>query len=309
MSLRAVVPGPSPTVQDGGRIGFRAFGVPLSGPFDGLSAAIANALVGNGIGTAILELNGFGGTYEAESSLALGLAGADMAATVVRRDGSSRRLAIPCATTLRDGDRLILGGSEVGFRLYLAATGGWLMPVILGSRADERAIVGGDLLPAKFSRTSELGTKLGTIEADDSPVRFVDGPDGQLPNRGLLSTKGYQVGRDSNRLGLRLEGERIAIEVPADRRSSPVVPGAIQVADGQPIVLGPACGTMGGYPHVGTVLSADLGRIGQARPGAWLRFRRVEVADAWAIDEEHRRRIEAVALRLRAAVEPFVTTD
>ena len=70
----------------------------------------------------------------------------------------------------------------------------------------------------------------------------------------------------------------------------PVGPGAVQVAGGQVIVLGAACGTMGGYPHVAHVLSADLNRIGQARPGDVLRFRRIELDEARRIDEDERGR-------------------
>lgn len=65
-----------------------------------------------------------------------------------------------------------------------------------------------------------------------------------------------------------------------ERLSSPVAPGAIQVAGGQLIVLGVACGTLGGYPHVAHVISADLDRLGQLKPGDTIAFRRVTLEDA-----------------------------
>ena len=299
MSLRAIAPGPATTVQDGGRVGFRAFGVPVSGPFDRISAAVANALVGNTVGAAVLELNGFGGVYEAESEIAIGLAGAAMAAKIERRDGTGRQLIIPCATMLRTGDRLILGAAIEGFRLYIAAAGGWLTPEVLGSRSFERPIVAGDVLPARLSRTAELRTDLGRIVPDDSPIRYLNGPD-------ALEHRTYRVAHESDRMGLRLEGERIAMDSPADRLSTPVAPGAIQLAGGQPIVLGPACGTMGGYPHVGSVLSADLDRLAQARPGSLVRFRRVAIEDAWRIDAEYRAGVAGLAMRLATAIGSFV---
>ncbi len=89
-------------------------------------------------------------------------------------------------------------------------------------------------------------------------------------------------------MGLRLEGPPIAASTPADRVSAPVAPGAIQVAGGQPIVLGVAGGTMGGYLHLAHVITADLDRLGQLRPGDPVRFRRIEVEEARQVDR-HRR--------------------
>lgn len=307
--LRAIAPGPATTVQDGGRFGFRAFGVPISGPFDRISAAIANALVGNAAGAAVLELNGFGGIYEAESDIAIGLAGAAMVARIERRDRPGRDLVIPCATMLHKADRLILGAAAMGFRLYLATGGGLLATEILGSRSDERPIVAGDLLPTKSSCTAELRTVLGQIAADDSPLRYVDGPEGSLLGSATLERREYQIGRESDRMGVRLEGERIAIDSPVHRLSSPVAPGAIQLAGGLPIVLGPACGTMGGYPHVGSILSADIDRIAQARPGNLVRFRRVPIDHAWRIDRDYRAELASLAMRLAAAAGSFVPTS
>lgn len=305
MSLRAIAPGPSATVQDGGRYGFRAYGVPVSGPFDRTSAAIANALVGNVAGAAVLELNGFGGIYEAESSIAIGLAGAAMPARIESPDRPGRALIIPCATMLRRGDRLILGAATAGFRLYLAVGGGLLAPEILGSRSDERPIAAGDLLPAGSSRTAESRTTIGPTGLANSLIRYVDGPDGRLIGSATLEHRDYRVGRESNRMGVRLEGDRIAVDSFVDRLSSPVTPGAIQLAGGLPIVLGPACGTMGGYPHIGSVLSADLDLVAQARPGSLVRFRRVGIEDAWRIDSVYRAELAGLALRLATAVGSF----
>lgn len=308
MSLRAIAPGPSATVQDGGRFGFRAFGVPVSGPFDRVSAAIANALVGNAVVAAVLEFNGFGGIFEAESEVAIGLAGAPTVARVEPLDRPGRTLIIPCATMLRTGDRLILGAATVGFRLYLAVGGGLLTTEILGSRSEERPIVAGELLPAKSSRTAELRTVLGRITPVNALLRYVDGPEGPLMGSATLEHRDYRIGRDSNRMGVRLEGERIAIDSPVKRLSAPVAPGSIQLAGGLPIVLGPACGTMGGYPHIGSILSADLDRIAQARPGTIVQFHRVAINDAWRIDGEYRADLATLAMRLATAAGSIVPT-
>jgi len=89
-------------------------------------------------------------------------------------------------------------------------------------------------------------------------------------------------------MGLRLEGPRIEREAPADRPSAPVAPGAVQITGGQPIVLGVAGGTMGGYLHLAHVIAADLDRLAQLRPGDPVRFRRIEVEEARRIDRRER---------------------
>ena len=114
---------------------------------------------------------------------------------------------------------------------------------------------------------------------------MVDGPDAPPGYDWEAWEAGtFQVGRQSDRMGLRLDGDVPSISSPPDRISAPVAPGAIQIAGGRAMILGVACGTMGGYPHVAHVITADLDRIGQARPGDILRFRRIEIAEARRID-------------------------
>src|SRR4051794_8280603 len=125
MGLIVVAPGHSTTVQDRGRTGYREWGVPVGGWFDGDSAGLANALLGNPADCAALEMTLFGGLYEATRPLAIALAGAPMAVSVVGRDGDERALSIPASTPLEPGERLRIGGTSAGVRTYLAVKGGW----------------------------------------------------------------------------------------------------------------------------------------------------------------------------------------
>jgi len=136
----------------------------------------------------------------------------------------------------------------------------------------------------------------------DEPIRVVDGPDAA---RGFdwesWEAATFRIGRESNRMGLRLDGATPPIATLPDRVSAPVSPGAVQVAGGRALILGVACGTMGGYPHVAHVITADLDRIGQARPGDVIRFRRIELAEARRIDRQESR-ARAEGLRRVAAL-------
>jgi allophanate hydrolase subunit 2 len=104
-------------------------------------------------------------------------------------------------------------------------------------------------------------------------------------------------------MGLRLEGDAIMVESPPERLSAPVAPGAVQVAGGQLIVLGVAGGTMGGYPHIAHVISADLDRLGQLRPGDVIRFRRTTLDQARLADRDMRLARKASWSRLSTAAQ------
>lgn len=273
-------------------------GISAGGAFDLDAHELANALVGNepDANAATLEMTLFGGTYEAESTLALALAGAPMRASL-ERSGSSRRLVVPGSFTLLPGDRLVLRGTPVGARTYLAVAGGWRTTVVLGSRSQEVPVVTGMRLDADSSWVPQrwVAGRQAFPGGDAIPViRVVEGPDASRPERdpdGRISPI-YRVLPDSNRIGIRLSGPSWPFRPQPERLSSPVLPGAVQVAGGQPLILGVACGTMGGYPHVAQVIAADRPRLAQLPPGTDIRFRWISLDEARTIDrvDQERRR-------------------
>jgi antagonist of KipI len=307
MSFVVVDPGLSTTVQDQGRPGYRAWGVSPGGAFDRGSAELANALLGNPAGCAVLELTLIGGTFEARAPLALALAGAPMASSVRSPGGAGRTLTLPLSFSLELGERLTLGRAASGVRTYLAVLGGWQTRFILGSRSAEERLKAGDVLPCLAGHVAvRHPAGVAPPEPLGAPIRVVAGPDADRLDPALLSPEhGYAVLPESDRAGLRLDGPAWPVAADPERLSAPVAPGAIQVAGGRPIVLGVACGTMGGYPHVAHVISADLDCVAQTRPGDRLRFERVELGEARRLDGLMRaerlrafRRIAAAALDL-----------
>jgi allophanate hydrolase subunit 2 len=72
-----------------------------------------------------------------------------------------------------------------------------------------------------------------------------------------------------------------------------MVTGALQVPHGgDPIVLGPDHATLGGYPVVGVVISADHGRLGQCAPGMGVQFVPVDATEAEEAAHALRRTLE-----------------
>jgi biotin-dependent carboxylase-like uncharacterized protein len=302
MALIVVDPGFFTTVQDRGRAGYREWGVPPGGAFDRGSADLANALVGNSRDCAVLEFTLQGGVYEADCPTALALAGAPMEATIVGPGAALRLRHLPLSFPLSAGERLVLGRTRRGARTYLAVKNGWQTRLCLGSRSNETRIHAGDVLPSHPStiRTRHPG---GIIrpEPASQPFRTVAGFDSASnPELGhaFWSSRIFQVGARSDRMGLRLEGEPVPVATDAERLSSPVAPGAIQAAGGQLIVLGAACGTMGGYPHIGHVITADLDRLAQLKPGDSIQFRPVSIDEAIRQDALDRQERKALLHRI-----------
>jgi biotin-dependent carboxylase-like uncharacterized protein len=308
MALVVVDPGLFTTVQDEGRFGYRQWGVPIGGAFDWRSSELANALVGNSSACAVLELTLMGGTYRALGPLAVALAGAPMEAKVLGPNGEEHSLLQPLSFSLQKGERLVLGRTLSGARTYLAVRGGWHTPLQLGSRSSEKRLRSGEVLPADAGsiptrHTSEEAAWKSPVE---EPFRVLSGPDGGLIrdfDEAICGGRQFRVGSHSSRMGLRLQGDTVEASSPPDRLSTPVAPGAIQVAGGQLIVLGVACGTMGGYPHVAQVISADLDRLGQLKPGDAVTFRPVALEDARSLDRAARQVRGAMLRRLATMVD------
>jgi biotin-dependent carboxylase-like uncharacterized protein len=182
-------------------------------------------------------------------------------------------------------------------RIYLALSGGLDVPLALGSRAtylrgrlggvEGRALRRGDVLrlfPVPVPPVRRLpAAEIPPLEAEPE-IRVVLGPqDDRFTAEGIAAFLGgpYEMLPQSDRMGARLSGPRIAHAHGHDIVSDGIALGAIQVpGDGQPIVLLVDRQSTGGYTKVATVGSFDIGRIGQVKPGQHVRFRAVDVTEA-----------------------------
>ena len=283
------------SIQDQGRFGFRRMGVAVSGFLDPYTARCANALVGNGPASACVEIRVLGPTLRlAHGRLRVALAG-KVGTTLSRSDGGVEILPAWRSVTLAAGDALKITSVDGG-TAYLAVAGGLDTPLQLGSRStylramiggiDGRLLAKGQRLPVGL-RAADDGTD-STAEPwtyGDEAIRVMLGPQAlhfQPESVERFLASGYRVTARMDRMGARLEGAPLdhLTRRHADIVSDGVTPGAIQVpADGQPIVLLADCQTVGGYPKIATVVSADLPCFGQMRAGQSVRFRAVDAAE------------------------------
>ena len=308
------------TVQDMGRRGGQALGIPPSGAQDGFALRIANLLVGNppggpllirdDPGPAGLELTLGRLKLKALQDHVLALTGADTGATV---DGE----AVPCWTSfvLREGQTLACGLALSGARAYLAVHGGVDVPLYRGSRAthvsggfgglEGRPLAKDDRLPVGAATTADLAGRrlrpdLVPSYAPPMQVRTVAGPEEHHFTadsvEAFYSTR-WTLNPKADRTGMRLIGPQLSFrpgrprylieDAGKDPSNIVIDPGApvgtVQVPSGvEPIVLCVDSPSIGGYARIAIVISTDMARIGQVRPFEETRFLRITHEDAVA---------------------------
>ncbi|GAA4616791.1 biotin-dependent carboxyltransferase family protein [Saccharopolyspora hordei] len=315
--------GLSTTVQDAGRDGQYAIGMPPSGAMDQYSYEIANLLVGNPRGAAVLEATYLGPELEFTDSRHVAVTGADCEVTINGQPA-------PTWQPLRVGPGDVLAATRVhrGARPYIAIGGGIDVPPYLGSRStymltgiggfQGRALASGDRLPLGAAPSAPAGAELPAELRVDFPdvveLRVVVGlcsyrlTEGAL--RSFLDTE-WRVTKDADRVGYRLRGgslDFVEREQPFGAGSDPanVVDlgypvGSVQVPGGdEPIVLLNDAVTGGGYATIGTVISADRDRVAQARTGSKVRFTAVDLDAALVARQERRARLAKARVALDA---------
>jgi antagonist of KipI len=253
---------------------------------------IANRLVGNADGAAGLECTLMGPRFSAEAPCAIAVTGAEVPVTV-----NGEAASMHATLVLGSGDSVRVGAARAGVRAYIAFSGGIDVPLALGSRAtylrgrlggvEGRSLKRDDVLrlhPAPVPTPRTLGPAPSALPETEPEIRVVLGPDVErFTDEGVAAFLAgpYEMLPQSDRMGARLRGPRIAHARGHDIISDGIALGSIQVpGDGQPIVLLVDRQSTGGYTKLATVCSFDIGRIGQVKPGQRVRFQAIEIAEA-----------------------------
>jgi antagonist of KipI len=284
--LRVVKAGMLTTIQDRGRWGLQARGVPVAGPMDPVSHRVANTLVGNDADAATLEVTLLGPELEFEDERTIAVTGAEFEITL---DGRPAPMNAPFIVTAES--HLRFGPRTRGARAYVAIAGGIDARPTLGSRSthlisaigglDGRPVRSGERLPlgdpARARRSAPpLLEPVLPLPDRHARIRVLAGPQQEYFTAEALETlqsATYAIGQNSDRMGFRLEGPRLRHVRGADIISDATPLGVLQVpASGQPILLMADRQTTGGYPKIATVITADISIAGQLGPGDTIAF-------------------------------------
>ncbi|QDO99610.1 biotin-dependent carboxyltransferase family protein [Ferrovibrio terrae] len=311
------------SVQDLGRLGSQALGMPVAGATDAMALRIANAVVGNPENTGALEIGYLGPTLVAAVDGVRVALGGKAKLTVQPAGGEARSVKPWRSLLLRRGDKLTVGAVEEGGVAYLAVAGGFAIQPFMGSLStymrsglggfEGRALKAGDKLPLNtVAAEGEERELADDIDYGSGPVRVVLGPqEDRFTAKGIdtFLSATYTVTKEADRMGIRLDGDSVEHTRGADIASEGVVTGSIQVpGNGKPIILMADRQTTGGYTKIATVISADLARVGRMKPGDTLQFAALEVAAAEAARREQEKMVRRLIKGIRTAL-PDVMLD
>jgi antagonist of KipI len=300
MTIVVLKPGILDTIQDQGRHGYARWGVNPSGVMDTYASRIANALVGNDLRDAVLEMHFPASSFRFEDDALVAITGADFDATL---DGMSIPLWKP--VHIRKNSILQFARRRWGSRCYLAVAGGLDLELWLESRSTNlianaggykgRALRKGDrilacpqsdFIPKHIARNTVLPWSVNyhSTYATNQSISFVQGNEWPWLSRtseASFESTSFSIETKSDRMACYLRHEPMSITRPADMISSGVTFGTMQVLpDGQVVVLMADHQTTGGYPRIGHVISAHHPVLAQHSPGEMFTFKKVSVETA-----------------------------
>ncbi len=293
-SFTTINPGFYTTIQDEGRWGYQAYGMPVAGAMDRYAYRVANLLAGNQANAATIEMTMLGAAFKFDENQLVAIGGADMQAKL---DGES--VSNWSSFLAPKGSELRFGYAVSGCRAYLALRGGIQVPSVLGSRStytrakvgglQGRALQQGDSLDigrdfGREVRPRVLAAAFIPRYAQQIGIRVLPGPQDDMFTTEATATffrSEYTISDEADRMGYRLEGPKISHVGKADIVSDALPLGAIQIpAHGMPIIMMADRQTTGGYAKIGTVIGPDLTKLAQAKPGDKIRFQKITEPEA-----------------------------
>ena len=292
--FRVLKPGLLSTLQDLGRHGYQRLGVSPGGAMDAFALRLANRLVGNPNDSVSVEVTLAGAEFEVLRDCEVAVTGADLSAHL-----DSKPLACWENFFARTGQLLAFSQRRRGARVYLSVAGGFGAQNVLGSGSTDlrngwgglqgRRLQRGDelfiQLPARMDRCSLWAVRPEALVEYHNPflLRVLECPHSELfgsETRQQFLAAEFTISADSNRMGYRLEGPRLG--TPDRELISEAIPtGAIQVLpNGEALLLMADRQTVGGYPKIAVLISADLPKAAQLCPGHRVRFQEVSLPEA-----------------------------
>lgn len=290
--FETVTPGMLTTIQDRGMLGYQELGISGSGAMDEISLRAANRIVGNDDNAPALEITMMGPHFKVLGDALVAVAGGDLSFSI-----NDAPAPLYTAVKVVKGDKITFGAVKSGMRAYLAVSGGFSVPIVMGSASTGlKAQIGGykgrklqkgdvlnhssQRLPRAFEGYSFDPGELN-FEAEGDVFRVIPGPENDhFTPEGIKTffTSEYKLGDNCDRMGCRMEGPKIEHnEKGPGIVSDGITMGSIQVpGEGYPLVLLKDRQAIGGYSKIGTVCTVDAFRLGQKKPGDKVRF--VEVS-------------------------------
>ena len=281
------------TFQDQGRKNLYHIGIPFSGAMDNRNYLIANKLVGNDLNSPVLEF-AYQGPLLKYFGKKVNIAITGDVNFTIKKNNTLINGNCYQSYMLDDGDELDIISTNKSVYGYLSVSGKFNLKYQWSScSVNTKANIG-----ANEGKKFEINQKINLLDINQNlnnktlnyvntkidTIRVIKGTNfdyfSELGKKNFFENE-FIISKLTDRMGMRLEGSKIENLVDTNIKSEGLIKGVIQVpADGNPIIMLSDHGTIGGYPKIGVVISADYDKLVQLTPGTKIKFKEVELSSA-----------------------------
>ncbi len=291
--FEVIRPGTNTTFQDLGRKNLFHIGIPFSGAMDNRNFILANAIAGNKENAPVIEFAYQGPLLKLKGDKINFTISGNVNFNILKK---KEKIEGTCYKNyiLEDGDELDILSTNKSVYGYLAISGNFDVQFQWNSCStntkaniganDGKKIEKDQLINILDTHSENSKRKLEYINSKIENIRVIKGTNFNYfseKSKIFFFDKEFTVTKLSDRMGMRLEGVKIENVVDTNIKSEGIIKGVIQVpADGNPIIMLSDHGTIGGYPKIGVVISADYDKLVQLPPGSKIKFKEIELSDA-----------------------------
>jgi len=291
--FEVIRPGINTTFQDSGRKNLYHIGIPFSGAMDNRNFILANTIAGNKENTPVIEFAYQGPLLKFKGEKVNFNITGNVSFKLFKKE---KKIEGNCYEnyTLEDGDQLDIISTNKSVYGYLAISGNFEVQFLWNScSTNTKAIIGANdgkkidknqLIKILDTHSRGSKRKLEYINSKIENIRVIKGTNFDYfskESKKIFFEKEFTVTKLTDRMGMRLEGQKIENIVDTNIKSEGIIKGVIQVpADGNPIIMLSDHGTIGGYPKIGVVITSDYDKLVQLSPGSKIKFKEVELSDA-----------------------------
>ena len=288
-------PGINTTIQDSGRNHMYHEGIAVSGAIDQRNYKLSNKLVSNNLDEAVIEFAYQGPLLKLKNNKINFSITGDVIFNIIRKNLKVENGKCYKNYILEEEDQLDIISTKNTAYGYLSVNGGFQIEKFWNSYSINTKANIGPNKGKKYSIEDKIFIKnsnfkkikqieLNYSESSDNIIRVIKGTNFDYFSKEVqhkFFNQEFSVTKLADRMGIRLSGYKIKNIVNTNIKSEGLVRGVIQVpADGDPIIMLSDHGTIGGYPKIGVVISADLDRVGQLTPGSTVNFKEVSLEEA-----------------------------
>ncbi len=302
--IKFLRPGLYTSIQDMKRIGYKKYGIPNSGPMDEYSHILSNWLVDNSYSSETLEINYFGPKLKFNFDTTIGICGANFDVNL-----NDKKIEINRSIKVKSGDILDIGVCLNGGRVYLSFSAKMKLKKSFNSYSTYEKINIGGINGKKISKNDtinfnkskeciekEIPESFQRKYQEISSIRVIKGVNYNIISKNSLKKldNAFNVSSESDRMGIRLNGNKLKVSNKNSIKSTVVSKGTIQLPPvGDPIILMSDSQSTGGYPIIGNISRVDISKISQIKPESKLKFKFITLEESESLINFEKRKFKS----------------